>query len=215
MKTRRYIIEIEEEPFGRVTFPNDHTAHGESLYRAVGFNSLVFDKNGLDKLKPLEKEEEYRLGQKSVKEKLDRDRKRGVERGIEAAWNAAKRIGSDVAHGGMRIDEIQKLFDCVHSGQVFSELEPRYVIKKLEEYDRQKKTSSVIEVGDEIEYDDGTKAVVLDVDIESGFYELNENGCVEHHMPIENIETDMDFHKTGRKITEIETAMEKIQSGGK
>lgn len=47
----KYIIEIENEPFGR----NDDPVipHGmDELYRAKGFKSLVFDKNGLNKLTP-------------------------------------------------------------------------------------------------------------------------------------------------------------------
>ena len=48
--SKKYIIEIEEEPFIRKS-----PLHGEeALYRAVGFNSLVFDKNGLDKLTPFD-----------------------------------------------------------------------------------------------------------------------------------------------------------------
>lgn len=48
----KYIIEIEDEPFGR----NDDPVipHGmDELWRAKGFRSLVFDKNGLEKLTPL------------------------------------------------------------------------------------------------------------------------------------------------------------------
>lgn len=47
----KYIIEIENEPFGRNDDP--FFPHGmDELYRAKGFKSLVFDKNGLDKLTP-------------------------------------------------------------------------------------------------------------------------------------------------------------------
>ena len=47
----KYIIEIENEPFGRNDDP--FFPHGmDELYRAKGFKSLVFDKNGLDKLIP-------------------------------------------------------------------------------------------------------------------------------------------------------------------
>lgn len=45
----KYVIEIEDVPFGR----NDDPVipHGmDELYRARGFKSLVFDQNGLDKL---------------------------------------------------------------------------------------------------------------------------------------------------------------------
>lgn len=45
---RKYVIELEEVPF-----ENDES---DKLYRVVGFNSLVFDENGIKKLKPLEEE---------------------------------------------------------------------------------------------------------------------------------------------------------------
>ena len=40
----KYIIELEEKPF--------HKDNGDFLYMVKGFNSLVFDMNGLDKLTP-------------------------------------------------------------------------------------------------------------------------------------------------------------------
>lgn len=50
---KKYIIELEDEPFGRNDDPN--IPHGmDELWRVAGFNSLVFDKNGLERLEPLE-----------------------------------------------------------------------------------------------------------------------------------------------------------------
>ena len=50
----KYIIEIEDEPFGRNDDPN--IPHGmDELFKAKGFNALVFDKEGLDKLTPFDK----------------------------------------------------------------------------------------------------------------------------------------------------------------
>lgn len=43
--SKKYIIEIEEEPV---------TKNGVKLWKACGFNALVFDQNGLDKLTPIE-----------------------------------------------------------------------------------------------------------------------------------------------------------------
>jgi len=50
----KYIIDIEDEPL----------RNGEdAVYKARGFNSLVFDKNGLSKLTPLSKNEtEFAVG---------------------------------------------------------------------------------------------------------------------------------------------------------
>lgn len=42
----KYIIEIEDEPLVR---------GGDTVWRAKGFKSLVFDQNGLDKLKSLDR----------------------------------------------------------------------------------------------------------------------------------------------------------------
>lgn len=41
----KYIIEIEDDPFGSIE-------SSDMLWRAKGFKSLVFDKNGLEKLTP-------------------------------------------------------------------------------------------------------------------------------------------------------------------
>ena len=41
---KKYIIELEEKPF--------HKDNGDFLYRVKGFNSLVFDMNGIQKLTP-------------------------------------------------------------------------------------------------------------------------------------------------------------------
>lgn len=49
----KYIVEIED-----VYVSSDIDANPTHLYRIKGFNSLVFDETGLDKLKTLE---EYKL----------------------------------------------------------------------------------------------------------------------------------------------------------
>ena len=60
----KYIIEIEDVPFSKVRIDADNGAQNINLYRAKGFNALVFDKHGLDKLTPLDKalEESYQKG---------------------------------------------------------------------------------------------------------------------------------------------------------
>ena len=49
----RYIIELEEIPFVRTKFCiGADKLETEMLYRVKGFNSLVFDKKGIEKLTP-------------------------------------------------------------------------------------------------------------------------------------------------------------------
>ena len=50
--SRKYVIEIDEEhPYIRRT---SHTNEEKKLYPVVGFNTLVFDDVGLQKLTPIE-----------------------------------------------------------------------------------------------------------------------------------------------------------------
>ena len=51
---KKYVIEIDEEhPYTRRT---SHTNEEKKLYPVVGFNTLVFDDVGLQKLTPYEKQ---------------------------------------------------------------------------------------------------------------------------------------------------------------
>lgn len=49
----KYIIEIDDKQL--LEYDKDTDTYFRTLYRAKGFNALVFDKNGLDKLTPLDK----------------------------------------------------------------------------------------------------------------------------------------------------------------
>jgi hypothetical protein len=49
---KKYVIELEDEPF----VPNIFKEHEEQLWRVKGFQSLVFDQNGLDKLEKLDEQ---------------------------------------------------------------------------------------------------------------------------------------------------------------
>lgn len=61
-----YIIEIDDKSLDK-----------GKLYRAKEFNTLVFDQRGLEKLQPL-------------RPKLDAEKKKGYEQGIQSMYNALK-----------------------------------------------------------------------------------------------------------------------------
>ena len=55
--SKKYIIEIEDEPLVRKS-----ALHGETaVYKAKGFNSLVFDAEGLKRLEPYEEQRTYKV----------------------------------------------------------------------------------------------------------------------------------------------------------
>lgn len=68
--------------------------------------------------------------------------------------------------------------------------------------------SAKLEYGDEIYWDDGTKAVVLDVGI-GEFSEFDENGCVN------TVDIDMTkgrYKRTGKKFPQIDTMLNQMRS---
>lgn len=119
----KYIIEIEDEPFGR----NDDPVipHGmDELYRAKGFNSLVFDKNGLDKLTPLDKELEE-----------------AYEKGLNDAWKAITKIAK------MPDGEREKVFGDWWISNILNKFSAHEIINILDGYEPEQ---DEIKVGDEV-----------------------------------------------------------------
>lgn len=75
--SRQFVIEIEEEPFHRESALYGEEAH----FRAKGFKSLVFDKEGLDKLIPLDQ----CAGVESVWRRFKEEYERGFNDALRAA----------------------------------------------------------------------------------------------------------------------------------
>lgn len=87
---KKYIIELEDEPFGRNDDPD--FPHGmDLLWRVKGFNSLVFDEYGLSKLTPLSKV--------SVGEGYE-----WYKSGMDAAWEAARKLET------MTVGTLERIF---------------------------------------------------------------------------------------------------------
>lgn len=114
---------------------------GSELYRIKGFNSLVFDEFGLDKLDkcfPEKTTDEYDDGY------VD-----GKEKGMDEAWETAKKIilSEDVEH--YSYEELEEIFGDVQrygvpGYEVFRTLTPQEAKAKIEEWEETKK----IRVGD-------------------------------------------------------------------
>lgn len=68
----KYIIELDDNQL--LEYGKDTDTYFRTLYKAKGFNALVFDKNGLDKLTPLDKElkEAYLQGKHDAEQDLAR-----------------------------------------------------------------------------------------------------------------------------------------------
>lgn len=185
--SNRYIIEIEEEPLVRKS-----DLHGDdAVYRASGFKSLVFDQSGLNTLIPAN----------TVLTCGDADRlesegyKRGYQNGLKKAWETAQCICQCVD-----IPWLCKVFGAKETDRIIPKITVEEGIEAMENYE-----DSSIVVGNEVEINDGIKAVVLDETNEDGvFYVLTENGCIEKVNRTE-------MTTTGRQIININELLDKLR----
>lgn len=75
---------------GEVYYPDNEEEH--TLYRIKGFNSLVFDDEGLNRLEPINSNEMFT--QKAMDEQKECSFNQGRYQGIADAWNLAKVIAN-------------------------------------------------------------------------------------------------------------------------
>ena len=125
----KYIIELEDEPM----IANSFHQEVDELWKAKGFNSLVFDKYGLYKLTPYTE--------------LDR---KAIE---DETWGLAERIAD------MSYDDFVSCFEGETEEYVYGL--PYHEVKA--KYEAWKKQKEEIHVGDEVEDNDGTRGIVFDI----------------------------------------------------
>lgn len=107
----------------------------------------------------------------------------GYRNGIEAAWEAAKKI-----HGIYTINEMENLFKC-DMEKVMDEIDPQSAIDMLEEFEAEEREKQEIHLGDEVEAwdtnawvkfiaigDDGCEMIV-GFDLNGGIYEYPRSAC--------------------------------------
>lgn len=182
----KYIIEIENEPFGR----NDDPVipHGmDELYRAKGFKSLVFDKNGLDKLTPY----------------TEPDRK-DIE---DEVWDFASMLMD------MHPDVAEDIYWSMNGGKgigVAAEMTYQEAKSRYEEWLRQK---DEIKAGDEVENASHKKGIVLNHCISPGkvlkyvrvLYMNDDGNSFTSAWEKNNVK------KTGRHFPEVAELLEKMR----
>lgn len=204
---KKYIIELQDEPLLQESMP-----FGPELYRVNGFNSLVFDKNGLEKLTPYEEVEKKSVDEnKGFLDGYTAGHHDGYEQGMIDAWAAAEKITI------MDESKVISLFNkCYYSlntkGQVFQKYFPQEAVEKLKEYSRE----SDIRVGDEVVYSSphGNKNPMvitrITQDMSDGtcsFDAIYQDGTINEDGALRLVE------KTGRHFDEIEKLLGKMNEG--
>ena len=197
----KYIIEIEDKPFVRLS-----ALFGEEgLYRAKGFNSLVFDQFGLDKLTPLDKEleEAYQKGYDTGSHEATMIE---YQQGLNDAWEAARKICNEPEDGGLPAGAVVELFG--RNGPILG-CSAQNAINKIKAYEEQQKADG-IKVGDEVEWE-GEKIIVTQTFTPNlqkpQLHGIGSNGCVYYAILIEDVK------KTGRHFPQVVELIKAMKEG--
>ena len=98
---KKYVIEFEEEPF----IKDPIISAPEELWRVKGFNSLVFDENGIKKLTPLE--DTLELAKHEV---YGNGFNEGYDVSLRNLWDGVKKIFDNPHDGGYDWNQLSQIF---------------------------------------------------------------------------------------------------------
>ena len=112
------------------------------------------------------------------------------EQGLTDAWELAKKIRVQPIDGGIPLNELEEIFGTTFMDTIFKNNTYEEALAKIETYEKEKE----IKVGDVVEDEEGTKALVIDESTENTCFVFTENGCVEDWYKV-------DLKKTDKKIS--------------
>lgn len=142
----------------------------------------------------------------SLKDKEAAD-KEAYNKGLNDAWELAKKLWLPSNRGGLPYYEVKKIFECDYY-TIAENYTPQEAIAKLEAYEKEQ---NEIKVGDVVEatdlFGDVFKGIVLDFKdgAENEVFVLYENGCVD-------VWEIADCKKTGKHI-HIQTLLDELKEG--
>ena len=140
----KYVIEIEQEYSANMRKGSNDIVEPVKLYKAKGFNSLVFDEQGLNKLKRMPELEQI----DAVMARIDIIQKTAYENGLHDAWEIAKKIECMDGYNG---DELIEMFGTDDIEAIFAKYKASEALEKVKAYAEQKANNlDEIKVGDEI-----------------------------------------------------------------
>lgn len=136
----KFITEIDDLFKGKTTYGKDD----ERLYRIKGFNSLVFDGDGLNQLP---------IYSKNIM--IDMMIEDGYNKGLNDMWEAITLIS------GLYHNNIEDIFGYKTLNDVTKYNSAEDFIEKIKYYDKQRKSKEFIKIGDEVINKD-RKGIVID-----------------------------------------------------
>ena len=191
MDKRKYIIELPDDEHLISWWTYTGTEDGK---QHIDFHEVVKTPYDLDVIRKEAYEEGYKEGmQLSID---DAKLKKEYQRGLNDAWDAARKIPLTVNEGGLSANALTMIFGNKSIIQIFKELSASEVTEKIRQYEHEE-----IKVGDEV--DDGVANLVV--------LEINEDGTVKGFADDGSIINAVPRKKTGRHFPEIAEVLRKMQ----
>lgn len=149
----KYIIEVEDKPFELLS---EDGFTSEKLFRVKGFNSLVFDWNGLNMLTPYTEPDTEQVRKKAYDKcmneaedlayklyspKIDE----AYQRGLNDAWEAARKICLEDDDGGIPASAINDIFSVRNYRNALRDFSVSEAIEKIRQYEQEKDRQARIE----------------------------------------------------------------------
>lgn len=112
----KYVIDIEDKPI--CEFDQDTQTYFPRVWKAKRFNTLVFDKEGLGRLEPLESSKE-----KEIKE--------AYEQGLKDAWETAVKIVNSPL-----TEHLDEIFNTTYAEDVIPNITAKSAIQAIKQYEK-------------------------------------------------------------------------------
>lgn len=184
----KYIIEISG------VFKNEDQRFGKPLYKMMHFNSLVFDEEGISRLTPYEpnNDESY-------------------QRGLNDAWEAARKIINLPIDGGLAVRDLTNIFgiDYDDPEKVLKDFRGESAVKRIATYEAKKKAEEEIEVGDEVEADYTRNGIIAKKSKDDGWYVVIGKDFAKYTILKSHI-----IKKTGRHFPQVTELLDAMKEDG-
>lgn len=182
----KFILEVGES-YGAKMPLGAETDSPMTLYKAKGFNSLVFDDNELDKLHKYDEVKE-RL------ELIDELKQEQYNRGLQDAWELMRKITTcNYRKGGLDSNELLVIFGTANLFHIIKNFTPQEALAKIEAYEKEQEQ---IKVGDVVEVM-GNYCIITSIDKDDKEYDVLWSSGVADSVPFD---APFSFKKTGKHL---------------
>lgn len=173
---KKYVIEFEEKPFHKLQRRVTSDLEQEVLWRVKGFNSLVFDENGIKKLTPLEDTVEL-----AKHEVYGNGFNEGYEVGLRNLWDGIWKVLGNTSDGSYTATQLSQIFGKSDWFDAIKSLSPSEFLKKISDYEEK---MSEIKAGDEVVHTTADTIAICTCDVRTSddeVYVMFDDGSCGHY----------------------------------